>query len=145
MTNRIGRRTRHRRHKASTLDRKRQWIKRLVRSPIPSPPSRALPALMVGGPLDGERHYVDSRYLTVAIQPKLPPVAEFLSMAMQRFDVPDVRTVTYVRTREFAKSSYMGCRPNRVCLMQPQGDPPIGPDLKALPPAIRDRIEAILS
>lgn len=134
MSARIGRRTRHRRHKASTLERKRQWIKRLVRSRIPPPPptSHYETPLMVGGPLDGQRQEVDGHCWRVAmVKPGAQPYA------------PDVRTVTYVRTREFAKSRD-GCT-NRVWLMQPDDDKPIGPDFKALPRPLRDRIEAILS
>lgn len=141
MTTRIGLRRRHRRHKASTKARRVLWLsaarwaywKARERQQFAE---RATDCLMVGGPLDGERRDVDGSYLKVAIAPEPCTVDWFLSGAPP----PDIRTVTYVRTRMFTRR-----RGPFLWIMQPQGDPPVPTEPAELLPKLLRRIEEILA
>ena len=143
MTTRIGLRRRHRRHKASTKARRGLWLsaarwahwKARERQQFAE---RATDCLMVGGPLDGERRDVDGERLTVAIAAEPFTVARFLSEVFA--PPPDIKTITYVRTRMFTRR-----RGPFLWIMQPHGDPPVPTEPSDLPTKLLRRIEEILA
>lgn len=144
MTNRAGRRARHRRHKASTKRNRafRLALLRMLFEPRPEKTVVDCGVLFHGGPLDGQQKFTKELYW---------PVFEFhplsihdLAGPVDRLPEGMMKHINYVRTRRYCLEPRRENTRFIMWVMQPDTDEELSSDSTCWPSHVRNQCIDIL-